>query len=144
MVKYSMNPVNSECTLWVGAEPPPGYEIGRHFDVLVLAASEIQDPRMYPGVKKILTVPLDDCGKPPTAEEVYLASKAGAEVAKQIARGKTVLSTCHLGLNRSSLIAALALRNLGWGPDRTINTIRRARGANALSNRWFEEIVRVY
>lgn len=142
--KYSMNPVNPDLTLWVGEEPPPGATIGDHFDVLVLAAVEIQDASRYPGVPKIMKVPLDDNGRPPTNREIYLAHLAGIDVAYHLLRRRLVLSTCHLGKNRSSLVAGLALRNLGWNPERVIKTIRRARGGDALSNEWFEQIIRAY
>lgn len=141
---YSMNPVNPDLTLWIGAEPPPGATIGAHFDVLVLASKEIQATWKYPGIPKIMKVPLDDNGVPPTTQEIQLAVKAGSAVAEYLRRHRFVLSTCHLGLNRSALVAGLALRNLGWSSQRTIGAIRRARGGHALGNEWFEEILRVY
>jgi hypothetical protein len=139
-----MNPVNPELSLWIGEEPPPGATIGTHFDVLVLAAIEIQDATKYPGIGKIMKVPLDDNGTPPTASEIYRATFAGFDVAKHLRNRRMVLSTCHLGKNRSSLVAGLALRNLGWSSTRVIESIRRARGSEALGNQWFEEIIRVY
>jgi protein-tyrosine phosphatase len=142
--RYSMSPVNPECSLWVGAKPPEGDSIGKYFDVLVLSAMEIQDPGLYPGVKKILRVPLDDSGIPPTPKEILMACRAGITVADQLMKGKMVLSTCRLGLNRSVLVASLALRDLGWGAEKTIRAVRRARGREALSNRWFEKIIRIY
>lgn len=142
MKPYSMNPVLPN--LWIGAEPPCGPAIGTHFDVLVLAAKEIQDCKGYPGVKKVMKVPLDDDGVPPTPEEIFLAYQAGINVAILIAKRKMVLSTCHLGKNRSALVASLAMRNLGWPADKTIREVRKARGSEALGNKWFEEIVRKY
>lgn len=139
---YSANPVIQN--LWIGEEPPPGAGIGSHFDVLVLAAKEIQDARRYPRVSRIVKVPLEDNGHPPTEEEIGLAIVAGFDVANLVSQGWMVLCTCHLGKNRSSLVAALALRNLGWSAERVIRTIRRCRGEDALGNAWFEEIVRSY
>lgn len=138
---YSANPVIPN--LWIGEEPPPGACIGEHFDVLVLAAREIQDARKYPRVA-IMKVPLEDDGHPPTEDEIGLAIVAGWDVANLVSQGRMVLSTCHLGKNRSALVAALALRNLGWSPERIIRTIRKCRGEDALTNQWFEEIVRSY
>jgi len=47
-----------------------------------------------------------------------------------------------MGMNRSGLVTALALRVLGATPASAIGMVRDARGPNALSNRWFEELVR--
>ena len=139
---YSMNPVIPN--LWIGEEPPSGAGIGEYFDVLVLASREIQDARRYPKVKRIMKVPIEDNGHPPTSEEIGLAIVAGFDVANLLSQGKMVLCTCHLGKNRSSLVAALALRNLGWSAGRAIRAIRQARGNDALGNEWFEEIIRSY
>lgn len=48
-----------------------------------------------------------------------------------------------MGLNRSSLIAAIAMHNVhGMGADEIIIKIRRARGQWALSNPNFEKLLR--
>ena len=141
---YSMNPITPDLALWVGEEPPAGSTIGQHFDVLVLAAVEIQDHTKYPGVSRIMKVPLDDNGSPPTKDEVYLAYLGGIDVAKHLLQHRMVLSTCYMGKNRSSLVAGLALRNLNWEADKVIKAIRKARGSDALCNTWFEEIIRTY
>jgi hypothetical protein len=49
-----------------------------------------------------------------------------------------------MGINRSSLIAALSLVLLGVSPRRAISRIREARGV-ALTNPWFiEQIYETY
>lgn len=63
------------------------------------------------------------------------------EVARVIQDGYDVLVTCHLGLNRSSLIVALALRKLGYSADAAIRYIRARRGPWALSNKRFVEVI---
>jgi len=138
-VNQNMNAIIPQ--LWVGAEQKDGRGLSDHFQVFVLAAKEIQSGRNYSGLE-VWGVPLDDNGVGPTSKEVELAVNAGLAVAERILLGQNVLVTCHLGLNRSSLIAALAMRFLGWDSAATIRKIRAARGRHALSNPGFESLVR--
>lgn len=135
----NMNPVIPH--LWIGGEQTDPRGLGDYFRVIVLAAREIQRGRTYPGIE-VWRVPLDDDGHPPTKEEIDLAIAAGEAVAHQVIVGNNVLSTCHMGLNRSALVAGLAMRFLGWEADGTIRKIRSARGPWALSNEWFEQVIR--
>lgn len=138
MKPYSMDPIIPH--LWVGAEPPQGATVSKRFRVLVLAAKEIQSASRYRGVH-VIKAPLDDSGPPPTQQEVFTAHLAGIEVAKHVLARQSVLSTCHQGLNRSALVAALALVNLGWKPADAIARIRTARGSQALSNPYFVDVI---
>lgn len=141
MKPYSMDPIIPH--LWVGAQPPEGHAVGKRFKVLVLAAKEIQGGSKYRGIQ-VIKVPLDDSGPPPTRNEVFAAHLAGIEVAKHVIGHQNVLSTCHMGLNRSALVAVLALRNLGWTANDAIGRIRMARGSQALSNSYFVEVIQGY
>lgn len=58
-------------------------------------------------------------------------------VAERLEQGRTVLVRCQAGLNRSSLVAALALVKRGWAPQEAIDAIRAARSPNCLFNRSF-------
>lgn len=58
-------------------------------------------------------------------------------VAERLAEGKRVLVRCQAGLNRSSLVAALALVHRGAAPQEAIDAIRSARSPNCLFNRSF-------
>ena len=129
--------------LSIGPKPP----IGRRsdVDVVVLAAIEYQPPaELFPGVE-VIHAPLDDDpSRPMTASEIAIAIKAGRRVARRLRAGRRILSTCAMGLNRSSLVAALAMsETLGMSADEIIRRIRRARGAWALSNPNFERLLRV-
>lgn len=129
--------------LFVGSKPPPG----RHacVDAIVLAAMEYQ-PRadQFPGAE-VLHAPLDDDPTRPMREdEIAIATKAAGRVARRLRAGKRVLCTCAAGLNRSALIAALAMNDVfGMSADEIIARLRRARGSWALSNPNFERLVRV-
>jgi protein-tyrosine phosphatase len=129
--------------LFIGSKPSHG----RHacVDVIVLAAEEYQPPAdLFPGVE-VIYVPLDDApGRPLREDEITTATKAGSRVARRLRAGRRVLASCAMGLNRSSLVAALAMHEVhGMSADEIITRIRRARGAWALSNPNFERLLRV-
>lgn len=112
-------------------------------DFLVLAAVEWQ-PQVPHGLDG-LRVPLEDVIPP--SSSVAALIRAGAEdaarcVARKVQRGRRVLVTCAMGLNRSGLVTGLALRRLGIGGDEAVELVRRARGPRALSNRAFAAMVR--
>lgn len=128
--------------IWQGSRPSRGEPLP--FDLVVLCAEEHQ----FDGVERpfgprahVLRVPLDDSGRPPTQGEVRLAFAAGRAVAKTLRRNLRVLTTCAMGFNRSGLVNALALVELGMRPSDAIAAVRLARGPHALSNAWFVELV---
>lgn len=129
--------------LYQGPKPAPGrYNI----DVLVLMAEEYQ-PRShnFPGVKAVVHAPIDDAPstgvKPHEHESIQ---RAASFVAAALRDGRTVLVTCNMGLNRSGVVSALALRQAypEMTADDAIARVRNARGKWALSNPHFEKIVR--
>ncbi len=129
--------------LSVGGRPP----IGRHpgIDVIVLAALEYQPPaELFPGAE-VIHAPLDDDpSRPMREEEIADATRAGSRVARRLRAGRHVLCTCQMGLNRSSLVAALAMHEIyGMGADEIVSRLRSARGPCALSNPNFERLLRV-
>jgi len=129
--------------LFIGSKPPPG----RHddVDVIVLAAIEYQpSAELFPGTE-VIHAPLDDApGRAMHEDEIVTAAKTGEEVARRLRSGRRVLCTCQMGLNRSSLVAAIALNDVyGMGADEIVARIRRARGMWALSNPNFEKLLRV-
>lgn len=63
-------------------------------------------------------------------------------VAARLEEGKKVLVRCQAGLNRSSLVAALALVRRGWQPQEAIDAIRAGRDQNCLFNRSFVRHIR--
>lgn len=91
-----------------------------------------------------LWCPLDD-RDPPRKGDLERALAASGFVADQLADGKHVLVTCAMGLNRSALVAGLALRRLGFSGETVVDHIRKARpviqGVAPLSNRSFLAMV---
>lgn len=117
-----------------GSAPPPGVRLP--FDTVVLAAREWQ-PEL-PG-HEVLRVPLSDDGPPPTPEERRLIHENAARVTRRLRVGRRVLVTCWMGRNRSGVISALALVNLGVDPGRAVGLIQRIR--NGLTNSYFLDMV---
>ena len=128
--------------LYVGSKPPPGKHA---VDAIVLAAEEYQPPaHLFPGIE-VIHAPLDDApGRRMRADEIAVATQAAKRVAQLLRSGRRVLSTCQMGLNRSSLVAALAMHDVyGMSADEIVKKLRRARGSWALSNPNFEKLLRV-
>ena len=128
--------------LFVGSKPSPG----RHADVdtIVLAAMEYQPHAdRFPGAE-VIHVPLDDApSRPMYEDEIAGAMKAAARVARRLRAGRRVLVTCQMGLNRSALIAVIAIHDVyGMGAAEIIARLRRARGSWAMSNPNFEKLLR--
>jgi protein-tyrosine phosphatase len=55
-----------------------------------------------------------------------------------------MLTTCWMGWNRSGLVNALALVNLGVSPDKSIRLVRNARGPRALGNQSFVRAIHAH
>jgi len=129
--------------LFVGSKPAHG----RHeVDVIVLAAEEYQPhATRFPGAE-VIHVPIDDApSRPMRPDEITGAVRTGKAVARHLRAGRRVLVTCAMGLNRSALVAAIAMHDVyGTGADEIIARIRGARGRWALSNPNFEKLLRVY
>jgi protein-tyrosine phosphatase len=127
--------------LFVGSKPSPGRAC---VDVIVLAAQEYQPPAdLFPGAE-VIHAPLDDDPKRPLREdEIAIATKAGSRVARRLRAGRRVLVSCAMGLNRSALVAALAMHEVyGMHAHEIVARLRRARGSWALSNPNFEQLLR--
>lgn len=67
-----------------------------------------------------------------------------ALVADRVAHQSPTLVRCQAGLNRSALVAAMALIRLGWDPEDAIVRIREARSPYALFNSSFVAHLRSY
>jgi len=114
--------------------------VGNVADVLVLCAKQNQLPGCQKEGLEILRVPLTDDVL--THSELVRALAAGDKVAARLKEGKRVMSTCMAGINRSALIAGLAMRKRGSSYKTTLETIRDARGPEALFNDYFRKVLR--
>lgn len=120
--------------LWIGAAPPVDKDLTK-VDLLVLCAREIQPERLaFHG--HILRCPLPDAEI--TNAELHRALDASRRVAQALVSGDRALVTCAIGINRSALVAALALgRITTMGSQQIIDLIRQRRRADCLSNPYF-------
>jgi protein-tyrosine phosphatase len=113
--------------LWVGGVPVDPEEVNENFDALVLAAREFQDvfpAHKFPGTVVIYSPIPDD--KLTNAEKA-IALRAAIQVYELNRDGRRVLVTCAQGVNRSALIAALAMLIGGWSVRKAVGNIRKYR-----------------
>ncbi len=130
---------NVATRLWVGSKPPfdrdfPG------FDLLVLCAQELQPTRLaFHG--RVIRCPIPDGAL--DHQELTRAVLAAKGVADALVAREHVLVTCSAGINRSALVAALAMARLTrLTADDIIARLRERRAPNALFNTHFQEVLR--
>lgn len=134
----TINASNIASRLWIGGAPPIATDMPK-VDVLVLCAQEIQPPAMaFHGT--VLRCPMPD-GHLSEAELRQALSISG-RVAQQLVAKRRVLVTCAQGINRSALVAALALgRMTRMSADELVALMRRRRHPNCLYNAHFRDIL---
>lgn len=124
--------------LWVGSKPPLDRDLPG-FDMLALCAEQFQPERLAFG-RQIVRVPVPDGVL--TTTQINAVLTGSREVAKALASGKTVLVTCMAGLNRSALVAGLALGLVTrMRPTQIVDLIRERRAEGALYNPYFVELI---
>jgi hypothetical protein len=104
-------------------------------DVLVNVAGWTNGAVKVPGGAQYLEWRVDD--DPEAAPDAGALERLATLLAASITAGRTVMVYCAGGLNRSGLVVARTLIELGHGPDEAIALVRAARGRWALSNRAF-------
>lgn len=129
--------------LYQGARPPEGTELrDHHFDVVVLCAEEYQPPdEAFPGVE-VLRCPFgDDSTRPLRAETRKMIAETAARVAERNRSGKRVYVSCQMGINRSGLVMALAVRELTAASGREAREWVQSRRQGSLRNRHFSSLL---
>ncbi len=127
---------DAEGAIWAARSASPD-ALPFRVDLLVLCAYEFQ-PRSR--AVSILSVPLDDRLFRSSAEAravTSMAKEAGCFAADRVICGEKVLICCAAGLNRSGIVSAYTLKQLGVDGASAVRKIRRARGPNALGNSSF-------
>ena len=84
--------------------------------------------------------PLDDV---PFIVDAEMIHTVGERIAALVGEGKHVAVNCMSGVNRSGLLVARALVELGHSPEEAIEAVRSARGPMALSNQHFVRFLMV-
>jgi protein-tyrosine phosphatase len=121
--------------LWIGPKPPFDHPL-TGFSTLVLCASEVQPEQLAFG-GQVWRVRLEDREEPLTQAHAHDAVRAGRAIARQVESARNVLVTCHAGLNRSALVAGLALVELGYPLSITVGALRNHHAPDALNNQVF-------
>jgi Dual specificity phosphatase, catalytic domain len=156
-MKY--HPTAMSRTPWV---PPPGWHM-KTVEIVpgLLIGTKIVPPADYGTLAVDAIVDLEDWGfgwcPPVPTGAIYVSfpmeddekvdpkvSSVAGFVASLIGSGHRVLVHCTEGLNRSGIVAARALMDLGWPAKDAIALVRRRRGPSddgmhALSNHRFVE-----
>ncbi len=123
--------------LWVGSKPKPEADLPK-VDVLVLCAREIQ-PEMANFHGRVLRCPLNDAAL--SDGELRLTLHTATSVANALVTKQRVLVTCAMGLNRSALVAALALGRVSRLSADQIIALMRKRRSGSLFNQHFVAIL---
>ena len=122
--------------LWVGSQESLGSDLrSKGFRSLVLCAKEIQpQAAQFPGVPVFRCPFEDDPTKQLNDLEKRMIREASSFVAREIQSNRPVLVTCHAGINRSALVSALALTEIGFTAKDAVDQIRAGRDAVCLNN----------
>jgi protein-tyrosine phosphatase len=127
--------------LWIGRleiQPAEAFDAGFRV-VIMLEEVTRNDVRPPPG-DVFLSWPIEDSDERLPDEEMLDVVVDLA--ARSIRARRPTLITCMGGLNRSGLVAAMALCRLGHSPDEALALVRAARGPYALGNELFEQRLR--
>ncbi len=128
-------------SLWVGGQPPFDRDLPE-FDVLVLCARELQPERVaFHGYVIRCPIPDDVLSH----AEVRTVLGTARLVADSLIARRHILVTCAHGLNRSALVASLALAHVTrLSADALIRIMRARRHPNALYNTHFQTLLRQF
>ncbi|WP_410616359.1 protein phosphatase [Amycolatopsis sp. lyj-109] len=122
--------------LWMGGHVRAGAEpvvVRREFD-LVLSLYEREGHGPPPDIEHHFAEMPDG---PLTAAQLADVERFAGLAAEAVRAGRRTLVRCHAGLNRSGLVVAQTLVELGLGVPAAIERVRQRRSPWALSNELF-------
>jgi protein-tyrosine phosphatase len=122
--------------LWMGGHVRAGEEpvvVGREFD-LVLSLYQREGHGPPPGVEHHFAEMPDG---PLSEAQIGEVERFALLAAQAVRAGRSTLVRCHAGLNRSGLVVAQALVELGLGVPEAIALVRQRRSPWALHNELF-------
>ncbi|MGP4112435.1 protein-tyrosine phosphatase family protein [Streptomyces sp. 4N509B] len=79
---------------------------------------------------------------PLTSAQILCVAEVARATARAVREGRTVLVRCHYGYNRSGLVVAQTLVELGHEPAHAISLVRHRRSPWALHNTVFADYLR--
>lgn len=128
--------------LWMGGHlfsDPEGRShrvvVDRGFDLVVSLVDRVDHGPPAGVDHRVVPIPDD----PLTSAQLDAVVRIATVTADAIRRGQAVLVRCHFGYNRSGLVVAQALVELGHEPADAIALIRDRRSPWALHNSHFEQ-----
>lgn len=107
--------------------------VGGEFD-LVVSLFTLAGHGPGPGVEHLVAEIPDG---PLTAAQIDAAQQLARATAHAVRAGRTTLIRCHSGFNRSGLVVAQALIELGQNATTAIQLIQQKRSPSALNNETF-------
>lgn len=129
-----------EDSLWIG-----GYKAPDHLsfkpDLWIHCAEEIRPSKRKAHEVIWLKLDDDDWDWRAHPEEVKPIMEIAAKGLDAIHEGKSVVVTCHMGLNRSGMVTGLIMAGLGFSPGEILALLRSLRHEDVLCNTDFEELV---
>jgi hypothetical protein len=125
--------------IWVGSAPPTDQRLS-HFSMIVLCAREVQPERTSWDARIVRARLVDEALSRPELREAVMAARAVVDEAR---RGGRVLVTCAQGINRSALVAGMAVMILAprMPAVEVVGIMRARRHPLALSNSHFQAIL---
>ncbi|WP_233290538.1 protein phosphatase [Kitasatospora sp. MBT66] len=121
---------------WAGPEGDvQAAVVGAEFD-LVISLFTRPGHGPTPGVDHLISEIPDS---PLTAEHLHSVRQLTVTATEAVRNERTVLVSCHSGYNRSGLVVAQTLIELGQDPATAIALVRQRRSPWALNNRTFEQ-----
>lgn len=113
------------------------------FTIYVSMAREIPPPKSVLGVFESMWVKMDDVDwdfrNDPETMQVLL--ETSSTIATLIKQGHRVVVFCNMGMNRSGLMVAMVLMQLGWSYKKALRKIKQ-RHRCTLGNRSFREALK--
>lgn len=127
--------------LWVGSVPPRGHRLAANgFTHVVLCAEDFQFAADKFAEIVVVHCPYEDMDGPMRGSTMALVFATARAVAEAVKNGGKVLVTCAAGINRSALVAALAMQMLGVEAWASVERVRAHRFTHCLSNEAFKRI----
>jgi hypothetical protein len=127
-------------TLWIGGFKAPE-KLPFKPDLWVHCAKEIRPNKKH--AHRVVWLKLDDdeWDWRQHPDEVNTILHVVGEALEAIDAGRTVVITCHMGLNRSGLVTGLLMCTLGFTPGEVLGHLRSLRHPDVLCNADFEDLV---
>lgn len=121
-----------EGNLWTGG-CIEGVRLGDDFR-MVVSLYPWEKYRLGPNTQRVEVEMYDHDGMP----DLKVLHETADLVVEHLRQGHKILVHCQAGLNRSGLVAALALIKMGKSPREAIDLLREKRSEVVLCNRTFE------